>query len=176
MARQIPSKPVISLRNYRESDLDRLVEMANNENVSRYLADAFPFPYTPDDGRWWLNEGTKSGVVKAIEYDGLMVGGIGAHPRGGVHRKQATVGYWIAEPYWGKGIATEALRLLCAELFASTELNKLHAWVFSANPASMKVLKNAGFHQEAVLKDSLFKHGQFYDEHIFVRFRDGGGT
>ena len=44
-----------------------------------------------------------------IEIDGAAVGGIGVHPGQDVYRHTATVGYWLGEQFWGRGIMTEAV-------------------------------------------------------------------
>lgn len=68
--------PMIALREYTDSDIDRLVELANNENVSRYLVSTFPFPYTMEDAAWWIATGSKhnGAITRVIEYQGLFVG------------------------------------------------------------------------------------------------------
>jgi RimJ/RimL family protein N-acetyltransferase len=46
---------MITLREYADSDLERLAALANNENVSRYLIYTFPHPYTRADAEWWIS-------------------------------------------------------------------------------------------------------------------------
>ena len=69
---------MLVLRDYREDDADRLVELANNEEVSRYMIDTFPYPYTAQDARWWIEEGCRGPgmVTKVIEVDGSFVGSV----------------------------------------------------------------------------------------------------
>jgi hypothetical protein len=71
---------MIELREYIESDTDVLVELANNKNVSRYLASTFPSPYTLDDAQWWIGTGSKEGIQRAIIYNGQLAGTVGASP------------------------------------------------------------------------------------------------
>ena len=68
------------LRPWRADDLDALVRHANGEQVSRGLADRFPFPYTREDGEAFLAGRVidLQDQVFAIEIDGEACGGVGA--------------------------------------------------------------------------------------------------
>lgn len=97
---------MITLRDYAKTDADRLVDLANNENVSRYLVDTFPYPYTKRDAAWWIETGSKANhsVTKVIEYRGEFVGSVGIRPQTGWKEHSAEIGYWIGEGYWGKSL------------------------------------------------------------------------
>ena len=103
---------MIRLRPYSLADISRLATLANNKNVSRYLTDTFPYPYTEEDAAWWVNTGAQenNAVTRAIEFNDAFVGSVGIQPQSGWKAHSAEIGYWVGEPYWGKGIATEALR------------------------------------------------------------------
>lgn len=162
---------MIILREYRESDAERLVEIANNPAVSQYLVDTFPSPYTLEHAYWWIRTGSRSGVTRVIEYDGLFVGSVGAEPGSGKKQKQYEVGYFIGEPYWGNGIATKALTLFTDELFKTTDVERLRAWVYTENTASIKVLEKSGFAKDAEPGNALYKNGRLFDEYIYSRLR-----
>jgi RimJ/RimL family protein N-acetyltransferase len=162
---------MIALREYSESDLDRLVALANNKNVSRYLVYTFPYPYTKGDGQWWIGTGSKraGSISRAIEYQGLFVGGVGITPQEGWRQHLGEIGYWIGEEYWGKGIATAALKQMTDYAFATLQLRKLYAPVLAPNVASMRVLTKSGYAREAVLEAEVQKDGRFFDIHHFAR-------
>jgi ribosomal-protein-alanine N-acetyltransferase len=164
---------MISLREYADSDLERLVQLANNENVSRYLVDTFPFPYTHGDAEWWIGSGSKhnGAMTRVIEYQGLFVGSVGLNPQSGWRDHLAEIGYWVAEDYWGKGIATAALGQMTEYAFNSRNFRKLFAPVLGPNIASMRVLEKCGYHREGILKDEVQKGGTYFDSHRFVRHR-----
>jgi RimJ/RimL family protein N-acetyltransferase len=88
-----------------------------------------------------------------------------------VYRKTAEIGYWIAEPYWGRGIATEAVRLLKHYAFASFDILRLQAEVFQHNTASMRVLQKNGFMQEAIHHRAVIKNGVLMNNHLWVCFK-----
>ncbi len=162
---------MIKLRNFVESDLEALLEQANNFNVTKYLTDTFPSPYTKKDGEWWLSTGSKIGYTKVIEYKNNFVGSVGATPLVNEKRFSACVGYWLGEGYWSKGIASKALKILTDDIFSNTEIIRLYASVYSPNIASIKVLEKSDYVQEAILRKSIFKNGEFYDEFIYSKIK-----
>ena len=90
---------MIILREYKISDLDRLVELADNENVSRHLVDTFPHPYTKQDAQWWIETGSQAdgSVTKVIEYQDEFVGSVGFAKLTGWKQHVAEIGYWIGQ-------------------------------------------------------------------------------
>jgi len=103
---------VCLVRDWRAADKSSLVRFANNRNVWRNLAHRFPHPYTDADADAWFSHLAKRPrrTSWAIEVDGLAVGGIGADIDEGIWCRNANFGYWLGEPYWGRGIMTAAVR------------------------------------------------------------------
>ncbi|HEX5625978.1 MAG TPA: GNAT family N-acetyltransferase, partial [Saprospiraceae bacterium] len=101
-----------TLRPWNLKDLESLVRYANNASIAKFMTEAFPHPYTIEAGRKFIAFATQDDPIHifAIDVDGEAVGGIGIHPQSDIQRKNAELGYWLAEPYWGKGIATRAVR------------------------------------------------------------------
>jgi ketosteroid isomerase-like protein len=104
----------------------------------------------------------------AIEVDGLAVGSVGVKLGEGVYLKSAEFGYWLAEPYWGRGIMTDAVKAASAYAMRRFGLIRLEAPVFEWNPASMRVLEKAGFVREGVLRASAVKDGQVIDRVLYA--------
>ena len=107
----------------------------------------------------------------AIEHAGEPIGGIGLHPLSDVSRFTAEIGYWIGEAFWGRGLATEALKRFTDYAFEQFPFERLEGWIFATNPSSGRVLEKAGYEYEATMRRSAFKDGQFLDCHLYVRFR-----
>jgi ribosomal-protein-alanine N-acetyltransferase len=164
---------MIALREYADSDLERLVNLANNENVSRYLVYTFPYPYTRDDAEWWIGTGSKQNgaITRVIEYQGLFVGSVGITPQSGWREHLGEIGYWVAEDYWGKGIATTALHQMTDYGFKTRNFRKLNAPVLAPNIASMRVLEKCGYELEGILKGEVKKRGTYFDIHHFAQHR-----
>jgi RimJ/RimL family protein N-acetyltransferase len=160
------------LRRWRPRDIGPLVQHANNINVSRYLRDRFPYPYTRKDAKGFLATATDPAADDwrlAIDVGGEAVGGIGAIVGSDVERFSAEVGYWLGEPYWGRGIATEALTLFSEHVFERFNLLRLFAVASAANLASARVLEKAGYQQEGVMRSAAVKFGQPHDQLLYAR-------
>lgn len=161
------------LRYWEAGDEQSLVENANNYNVSKNLKDTFPFPYTLNDAHDWIQfnilKNTKTNF--AIVVDGQAIGGIGLQEKEDIFRRNMELGYWLGESYWGRGIITEAVIAVTSYGFNNFDVERIYASVFESNPASMKVLEKAGYVLEAVLKRSVYKHGQVLDDYIWAKYR-----
>lgn len=165
----------VKLRPFTQEDLDAMVYHANNPKVAANLTDAFPSPYTRESGLLFLERVMKQdpAEVLAIEVDGEVVGNIGIHPQQDVNRLNAELGYFIGEEHWGKGIATEAIKLMVRYAFDHFDLQRIFARPFGTNIASQKVLQKAGFILEARIPEILIKNGQLEDELFFgIRRKD----
>jgi [ribosomal protein S5]-alanine N-acetyltransferase len=154
-----------TLRPYRREDEPTLVRLANNRNVSRNLRDRFPYPYTAADAREWTTRvSVQSPVTQfAIVVDGELVGGIGIELGTDVFRRSAEIGYWLGEPFWGRGLATEALRAATDYAFETFDVCRLEAGVFDWNPASARVLEKAGYTLEGRARRAVVKDGRTGD-------------
>ena len=158
------------VRDWSPSDKAALVHAANNRNVWRNLTDMFPHPYTEADADAWFARvaGMTEPTHWAIEVDGQAVGGFGLELGEGVFRKSAEFGYWLGEPYWGRGIMTEAAKAVIPEVMSHFGLCRLEAAVFAWNPRSMRVLEHCGFVREGISRASVFKDGEVTDRVVYA--------
>ena len=161
-----------TLRKFSESDLKSLIEYANNYNIAKFLTNQFPHPYGEEDGKNFLVKAIDSEGIFAIDVDGQAVGSIGLFLQSDIHEKNVELGYWLAEPFWGKGIMTLAIQELVAYGFETFDIIRIYARPFSTNLASQRVLEKAGFVCEARLKKALFKNGNYMDEFIYAKFKN----
>ena len=159
-----------TLRPWSLTDLPNLVKYANNLNIAKNLTNQFPHPYTEQDGKHFIKMANSFDPMRifAIEVDGEAAGGIGVHPQSDIHVKCAEMGYWLAEPFWGRGIMTEAVKEMVDYAFKNFDIIRLYARPFSSNTGSQRVLEKAGFELEACLKKSIFKNGEVQDELIYA--------
>jgi [ribosomal protein S5]-alanine N-acetyltransferase len=158
------------LRPWAETDLDSLVKDANNSKVAKNMADMFPHPYTPEQGIAFIQMTAKNSPpnILAIEVEGEAAGGIGIHPQADIYRKNAELGYWLAEPFWGKGIMSEAVKQMVKYGFDNWDIHRIYARPFGPNIPSQKVLEKAGFKLEARLEKTFYKNGEYLDELIYA--------
>mgnify|MGYP000177268116 CR=1 FL=1 len=161
-----------TLRKFRESDLENLVKYANNYNIARFLTNGFPHPYTEQDGKNFLSIALMHPSIFTIDVAGEAVGSIGLFPQSDIHQKSAELGYWLAEPFWGKGIITQAIQEMVEYGFKTFDIVRIYARPFSTNLASQRVLEKAGFVYEARLKKAICKNGEYMDEIIYAKLRN----
>ena len=163
------------LRKWNEADLDSLVKHANNSNVAKWLTNEFPYPYTQENGKAYLSRIANDNPTKifAIDVNGEAVGSIGITPQSDIHEKNAEIGYWLAEKYWGQGIMSKAIQEIVEYGFQTFDIVRVFARPFSTNLSSQRVLEKAGFSLEATLKKTLFKNGEFMDEVIYAKLNGG---
>jgi RimJ/RimL family protein N-acetyltransferase len=164
------------LRPWRTDDLPALVRYANNFAIARNLTNQFPHPYSEEDGERFIAMATRDTPTRifAIELQGEAGGAIGIHPQTDIHARNAELGYWLAEPFWGQGIMTRAVREMVAYGFRTyPEVDRIFARPFGSNHASQRVLEKAGFALEARMEKTLYKNGAYEDELIYAVRRSG---
>ena len=159
-----------TLRPWNIDDLDSLVKYANNPRISDNLTNKFPSPYTRENGKNFIEFATKNDPVNifTVDINGAACGGIGIHPQDDVYRKNAELGYWLAEPFWGNGIISNAIPQIVEYGFKNFDITRIFARPYGTNAASKRVLEKAGFKLEAQFEKTFFKNGEFLDELIYA--------
>jgi ribosomal-protein-alanine N-acetyltransferase len=138
------------------------------------LQDRFPHPYTTSDAEDWVGMNhvlVGPPVNFAIALEEEAIGGVGIELLDDVHHRTANIGYWLAEPFWGRGIATAALNFMTDYAFETFPIDRLQAGVFGWNPASARVLEKAGYVQEGRLRMAVVKEDRVGDLLLFGRLR-----
>ena len=166
---------MVTLRPWQKEDAAALAQMLNNRNIVANLRDGVPFPYTIKDAIDFLENTAipKSMYHFCIEVNRQVAGSITIFPKDDVYKKTAEIGYYVAEPYWKRGVATKAIALVSEFAWKNLEVIKLYAEVFEFNLASMRALEKNNYHLECVRKKHVIKNGQFWDDYLWVKFRPG---
>lgn len=156
------------------SDRSAYLLHLNDPAVYRYTLN-IPYPYTPDDADQWLAtvDSLQQSLGKPSNLairnpEGDLCGGIGFIVPGGPLPHQAEIGYWLAQPYWGQGVMTEAVRVFCHWIIEQFQFRRLTAHIFRENAASEKVLLKAGFRLEGSMTHHYLKDGVLYDGKLYA--------
>jgi len=162
-----PQSNKVTLREWEIADAADLAAVVDNKKVLDNLRDGLPFPYTEKDAeefiRLTLAAKKDTQYVFAVIYGGKVAGNIGAFRRENVHRFTAELGYYIAEPYWGKGIMTEAVRQMRAYIFENTDIIRIFAEPYAHNAASCRVLeKKRAFNLRAFCVKTSSRTGKLW--------------
>ncbi|MGC3982174.1 MAG: GNAT family protein [Steroidobacteraceae bacterium] len=157
------------IREWSLADKPALLRYANNADIARHLT-RMPHPYTEAHADEFLAQHCGDEAVPgwAIDVEGVVVGGIGITLREGVLVKNALLGYWLAEPFWGRGIMSAAVHGVVNYSLDKFDLNRLEAHVFEENPASMRVLQKCGFVREGLLRNNVFKDGRLISTVLYA--------
>ncbi|MGB3004970.1 MAG: GNAT family protein [Chitinophagaceae bacterium] len=164
-----------TLRPWAQSDVDALAEYANNYKIAKNLTNAFPHPYTSEDAKKFIDMVSQHNPVQvfAIDINGKASGGIGLFPQTDIMCKNAEMGYWLAELFWGQGIITKAIIEMIDYGFKTFNITRIYARPYGTNMASQKALEKAGFILEARFEKTIFKNGEYLDELVYaVRSND----
>ena len=162
------------IRSYQNTDARALVKYANNYNVSKWLKNTFPHPYTEDDAIVWLancaaqNPEANFALVNNEE----LIGGIGLKLSDDVFLHNAEIGYWLGEPFWGKNIVTEAVKEMTKYAFNNFDINRLFAGVFEGNSASVRVLQKCRYKLDGIMQKAVYKEDKFLDQYIFALLKE----
>ena len=164
------------LRKWNLSDAADLAAALSNKNVQDRLRDGIPYPYTEQDAlefiRAMLSAEENDTFSFAVTADGKAVGCVGVFRQQNIHRRTGELGYYLAEPYWGKGIMTEAVKQICGYVFQNSNILRIYAEPFADDAASCRVLEKAEFQQEGLLKQSAFKNGKVLDMKLYALLKN----
>jgi len=160
-----------TIRDWREDDAASIAQYANNKKIWINLRDAFPYPYSMLDAEAFLRKamGMEPRTYFAIASDDEAIGSIGLMPGDDVHRFTAELGYWLAEPFWGNGIMTDAVRALSEYAFNELGIQRIFAEPYTTNAASARVLEKSGFSLEGVIRAAIFKDGSMLDQYLYAK-------
>lgn len=162
------------LRAWTLNDIPDLVHHANNLNIAKFMTDQFPNPYTEQHAMQFINMVSEHQPTRvfAITIDGHAVGSIGLHPQQDIMKRNAELGYWLGEEFWGKGIITNVVQDMIQYAFKTFDISRIYARPFGSNIGSQKVLEKAGFMLEAKIPASILKYGFVEDELIYAVRRE----
>ena len=172
------------LRAPHEDDIDALAHLANNANIATMVA-RMPHPYTVADAADFVRRTKAGGIGKCVYAitkadTGAFLGCCGIEP----HEDGRTVelGYWLGEPYWNSGYATEAAQTLTDMVFRTRDVEQIDARCRVMNIPSRRVIQKCGFQFQATgMIQSLAVGGmvpvEWYrlDRRTWVSLKNWGG-
>ena len=162
------------LRGFRKNNAEERESLVRNINSSKIAerVSNVPFPYLPHHAIDWINKVTREDDIKRIDFvidvDGEVAGSIAFI---NVEGHKAQLSYWLGEKYQGRGIMTEALKLVVELGFSYCGFLRIWGYISEHNPASEKVLRKAGFKLEGVHRKEWKKDGIYHDAHVFAIVR-----
>lgn len=157
------------IRDWQMEDAPSIAQYANNRKIWINLRDGFPHPYRITDAEDFISRiiGSGSRTNFAIANQLEAIGSIGLTPGEDVHRYAAEIGYWLAEPFWNRGIMTQAVKCLTDYAINDLKMHRVFAEPYVTNPASARVLEKVGFVCEGILRSNVLKDGKILDQFLY---------
>ncbi len=163
------------LRDWKLEYAEDLAGVMNNKNVLDTLRDGIPYPYTRADAeefiRGLLVSDPKATFAYAIFADGQLCGSISVVRQGNIHFRTGELGYCVAEPFWNRGVGTNAVKQICQFVFTNSDILRIFAEPFSYNAASCRILEKNGFQYEGTLRKNAVKNGKILDMKLYARLK-----
>jgi [ribosomal protein S5]-alanine N-acetyltransferase len=151
------------LRDLRDCDAAALATALSNLNISRNTS-SIPYPNTLADAVGFISRqkskpsASLKNVITLKSNPQELIGSIRLHIDPVAHRCE--LGYWIAEPHWGRGYATEAAACMVDYAFTVLNFPAVLAAYNTDNPASGRVLYRLGFSQTGSGEDFCLAQGK----------------
>ncbi|MEO0083917.1 MAG: GNAT family protein [candidate division WOR-3 bacterium] len=170
------SKVAIELRPLKISDAATIAKYLNDRSVTKWTIN-IPYPYRRQDA---INFIKKSLTLRKnkLQYDfaiidkqtNQLIGGIGL-ANVDLKHKHCNLGYWLAKPYWQKGIMTTAVNLALDYAFNRLKLHRVFAMVLADNTASLRVLEKNNFQLEGIFFEHIRKQGKWHNLFYYAILR-----
>jgi RimJ/RimL family protein N-acetyltransferase len=151
---------LITLRKPEERDIIPLFEGVQDPLIPKFTR--IPANYQMANAEHYVRDRSPNGftmqteIQLVLEYDGKFAGALSFHTLV-LDEAKAEIGYWLTAETRGKGIATAATKLLTGYGFETIGFHRIEALVVESNKPSLKVLANAGYQQEGVMRDRAFQ-------------------
>ena len=159
----------------KRGDEAAFVDHLADPEISKNLL-AIPHPYLPSHADWWVSHceqtvKTTNSIFAIRNSSGMLIGEIGIAGTWTQGDHKAEFGYWLARPYWGRGLMTASVRVFCVHVFTSLKVCRLFATPFVSSAASHRVLEKAGFEREGLMRSYHMKNSTPIDAVLYARFR-----
>jgi RimJ/RimL family protein N-acetyltransferase len=167
--------PRLLLRPPEQRDIEDVFEIHQGEEVTRYLPYA-SWTSMEQAVAWFhrvqggITAGDVSYMVVVDKASGRVAGSALLRDWDAEARK-VEVGYMLGRPYWGKGLAREAVRALMNEAFVSLDLRRMEAQIDARNLLSQRLVESMGFQREALLRENWCDKGEVSDSTIYGLLR-----
>jgi ribosomal-protein-alanine N-acetyltransferase len=157
-------------------DSQQCVELLNNRELERRML-SVPHPYgqAEFDGFLKISAAARDEHACNVHFsirhqnEGL-IGGCGFEDIEQGHKVE--LGYWLGQPYWGRGFMTSVVATACEFATAKWKVKRIAAYVFDGNDRSGRVLEKNGFHYEGLLRKLDRKGAVFIDTRVFAKIVD----
>ena len=157
---------------------DKVALMLLNDLVDSTYDDHFVgYPCSADEAINWImfmvdKEFEGGGMYRAVMVDGIVKGLVSVAFTEGNHRVDGSLGIMMMPETCGKGVATQAVKLMVDEVFSKIPLERLSSVVYEPNIASIRVLEKNGFELEGRKANAVKSKGIVYNTLLYGLLRN----
>lgn len=165
-----------TLRRFSTNDLENVYKGLSHPDVIKYYGISFDsLEATKEQITWFRDlEKNETGIWWAIcSKDGKTFYGAGGLNDVDKEHKKAEVGFWLLPEFWGRGIMTEIMPLICEYGFKKLGLHRIEGFVESENRNCKKGLSKLDFIYEGTMRDCEIKGGRYISLDIYAMINDG---
>ena len=159
-----------TLRSLKKQDAEPITRKISSKKILKWLSIP-PYPYKLEHAKSFISDSIKKEKKQesfnfAITKDNELIGIISLSNI--TLHKSATLGYWLAEKYWNKGIMTKAVKEIIKFGFNKLKLNRIETGHFADNLGSKRIIEKNGFKYEGTLKKKFYRFKKWHDEIIYA--------
>ncbi|WOX56413.1 MULTISPECIES: GNAT family N-acetyltransferase [unclassified Methanoculleus] len=136
-----------------------------------------PYPYPDGLAEVWITSicggierGDAAAFAVTLAGKGTLIGGV--RLRIDADHARGELGFWVAQPCWSRGYATEAVRAVIDYGFCVLGLHRIYAMHFSRNPASGRVMEKCGMVHEGCFREHVRKWSVYEDVDLWGIVRE----
>ena len=163
------------LRRFEESDLQNVFKgLSHPEVIKHYGVSYDSLESTKAQMKWFTElENEETGMWFAVcSLDDRTFYGAGGLNNLCKDHKKAEIGFWLLPDYWGRGIITEALPVICNYGFDHLGIHRIEGFVESKNTNCINAMSKLNFHYEGTMKDCEIKNGTYINLNIYALFQN----
>lgn len=153
------------------SDIENIYRGLSDPRINRYYGVSFDsLEATKEQMRFYTElEEKGTGIWWAIcsPDNRVFYGAGGFNNLSKLHRK-VEIGFWLFTNYWGRGIMSEAMPVLCAYGFSQLNLHRIEGFVETGNINCKKAMSKLDFQLEGTMKDCELKNGAYISLDIYA--------
>lgn len=161
----------ITLEKWNMRFSEDIISAFGSKKLVEKMPESVPYPFEKKHARYYIDQrmfnNEEQQYCRAIAVDGKVVGGIDAFLGRGQYAKSAELTFWLAEQYQDVEIGKTAVQKACEDLFASYSIVRIYARPHADDGISSKLLEAAGFSFEGMLRKSVYKNMELYDQNVY---------
>lgn len=162
------------LRRFTEADLENVFKGLSHPEIIKYYGVSYQtLDSTKKQMEFFADlEKNGTGIWWAVcSLDNKIFYGAGGLNSLNKEHKKAEIGFWLITDYWGQGIMTEAMPLICNYGFNELSLHRIEGLVETENINCKRALDKLGFRHEGTMKDCEIKNGKFISLDIYAKLK-----